>query len=468
LLCDEANENNSEELLMKNLKSYVPFYKRNLAVAIPVMLSQLGQVVVQFADTMMVGRLGTDQLAAVGCAMGLTPLVGKASSQGDDRYSAHLFQNSFVLNMILGLGIGAILLVLSFFMGNMGQTPEVVGHAVPYFRIMVVSMIPTLIFLSFKQFMEGIGNTRTAMIITIAANVLNIALNYVLIYGKLGAPALGVAGAGYATLISRMMMPVAFVWVFRKRMNLRRYFSFFAKSNFAWAHVKELAKVGLPIGTQIFVEQVAFSFTAIMVGWLGAGALASHQIAMNISFLVFMVLCGLASATTIRVSHQLGRGAVEDMRKAAHASYHLTLASVGLIAVLILIFRHQIPMLFSQDPDVIAISAKLLLIVAIYLIPDGLQVVSLGALRGISDVKVPMILASIAYLGLNIPIGYLCGFVFGMGVTGIWIGFIFGLTAAAASFMIRFERKSRTFIAADAADEEKVDDDELNPALVSA
>lgn len=444
-----------------NIKTYIPFYKRNLAVAIPVMLSQIGQVVVQFADTMMVGRLGTDELAAVsfagaifnvgllfcmGSAMGLTPLVGKSSTQGEHRYSAHLFQNSFLLNTLFGIGVGLILFGLSFFMHQMGQTPRVAELAVPYFRIMLVSMIPVLIFFSFKQFMEGIGDTRTAMIITIGANVLNIGLNYVLIYGNFGAPELGVAGAGYATLISRILMPIAFALVFLKRTSLRRYFVFFCKKNFSLEHIKSLSKVGVPIGTQVLAEQIAFSFTAVMVGWLGATALASHQVAMNISFLVFMILSGLSSATTIRVSHQFGRHAIEDMRKAAHASYHLTLLSVVITAILIVIFRHQIPLLFSSDPEVIKVSAQLLLIVAIYLVPDGLQVVSLGALRGISDVKMPMIFATVAYLGLNIPIGYLCGFTFGMGVTGVWVGFIFGLSAAAISFMLRFEKKSKAYL----------------------
>ena len=455
-----------------NIKTYIPFYKRNLAIAIPVMLSQIGQVVVQMADTMMVGRLGADELASVsfagaifnvgllfcmGSAMGLTPLVGKSTSQGGHRQSAHLFQNSFLLNLMFGIGVSIILFGISFFMGNMGQTPRVAELAIPYFRILLVSMIPLLIFLSFKQFMEGIGDTRTAMIITIGANVVNIGLNYLLIYGNFGAPALGVAGAAYATLISRILMPIAFLFVFLKRSSLRRYFLFFCRTHFSKVHLKELTKVGLPIGTQILVEQLAFSFTAVMVGWLGAASLASHQVAMNISFMVFMILSGLSAATTIRVSHQFGRGAIEDMRKAAHASYQLTTVAVTIAAILIVIFRHQIPLLFSSDPEVIQVSAQLLLIVALYQLPDGLQVVSLGALRGISDVKMPMIYATIAYLGLNIPIGYLCGFTLGMGATGVWIGFVFGLTAAAISFIIRFENKSKTYLKEE--DQLKAEDD---------
>ena len=444
-----------------NIRTYIPFYKRNLAIAVPIMFSQIGQVIVQMADTMMVGRLGADELASVsfagaifnvgilfcmGCAMGLTPLIGTTISQHDQRKSAHLFQNSFIVNMLIGLPVLLILLAISFYMNRMGQTPHVAELAIPYFRILLVSMIPTLLFLTFKQFMEGLGDTRTAMIITIGANLLNILLNYVLIYGHFGAPALGVEGAAYATLASRILMPILFFASFIKKSSLRRYFVFFHKSHFSKLSMLKLLKVGFPIGAQILVEQIAFSFTAVMVGWLGAASLASHQVAMNISFLVFMILSGLSAATTIRVSHQFGKNNIQDMRKAAHASYHLTLFSVSIVAILIVLFHYQIPALFTADAEVNAVSSQLLLIVAIYLIPDGLQIVSLGALRGISDVKMPMIYASFAYLGLNIPIGYLCGFILGMGMTGIWIGFVFGLSTAAACFIYRFEKKSRLYL----------------------
>ncbi len=443
-----------------NLKMYVPFYKRNLAVAVPVILSQLGQVVVQFADSMMVGRLGATQLASVsfagavftigmffvmGTSMGLTPLVGQSSARGEHRRCANLFQNSFVMNLLMGGLIILIMFAGSFFMDRMGQDTEVVELAVPYFRIMLVSLIPMLIFYSFKQFMEGIGNTRVAMLITIGSNVVNIALNYVLIYGKLGFPELGVSGAAYATLIARILMPIAFILVFMKRDSLRRYFSFFNRASFSYASVKNLFNVGMPIGGQILVEQIAFGFTTIMAGWLGAVTLASHQIAMNISTMVFMILCGLSAGTTIRVSHQFGEGKIEDMRRAAHASYHLTFFSVVICDILIILFRSQIPLLFTNDQEVITLAADLMIILSIYLLPDGLQNVALGALRGIADVKAPMIYAVFSYLLLNIPIGYFCGFVLGYGVMGVWVGFIAGLSAASVLFMLRFRKKARQY-----------------------
>ena len=443
-----------------NLKMYVPFYKRNLAVAVPVILSQIGQVVVQFADSMMVGRLGATQLASVsfagavfmvgmmflmGTSMGLTPLVGQSASRGEHRKCANLFQNSFVMNFLMGGFVILLMFAGSFFMDRMGQDAEVVEYGVPYFRIMLASLVPMLVFFSFKQFMEGIGNTRVAMTITIAANILNIALNYVLIYGKFGFPELGVLGAAYSTLIARILMPVAFIVVFFTKKSLKSYFSYFNRNSFSVESVKKLFNVGMPIGGQILVEQIAFGFTTIMAGWLGAVTLASHQIAMNISTMVFMILCGLSAGTTIRVSHQFGKGNIEDMRKAAIASYHLTIFSVIICDILILLFRSQIPLLFTTDHEVITMAADLMIILSIYLLPDGLQNVALGALRGISDVKAPMVYAIISYLFLNIPIGYFCGFVLGYGVMGVWVGFIASLSAASILFMIRFRKKAKIY-----------------------
>ncbi|MGL5228819.1 MAG: MATE family efflux transporter [Bacteroidales bacterium] len=444
-----------------NLKSYIPFYKNNLAIAVPVMLSQLGQVVVQMADTMMVGRLGAEELASVsfsgavfnvgllfsmGVALGLTPLIGKAYTQKQSDETVSLFQNSFIMNMIFAFVVGGVLFAISFFMDRMGQTERVVELAIPYFRIMIVSMFPLMLFLAFKQFMEGIGNTRIAMMITIVANLINIGLNYLWIYGKMGFPELGVNGAAYATLVSRVLMPIFFFVIFLNRKGLRSYLSQFGWEKFSMKKVTEITKVGLPIGTQVLVEQMAFSFTAVMVGWLGAVALASHQIAMNMSYMIFMILSGLSAGTTIRVSHQLGNKSYHNMRKAAFASFHLTMGVVVLSAACMVLFRNYLPMIFTSDPEVISMSAQLLIICAIYQLPDGLQVVSLGALRGISDVKRPMIYAMISYMLINIPVGYFCGFVLGMGALGIWIGFIFGLGTASVCFISRFNKISKKMI----------------------
>lgn len=440
------------------LRGYVPFYKRNLKLAYPVMLSQLGQVVVMFADSMMVGRMGEVELAAVsfanaivmigmlfvlGISFGSTPLVGTDYVSGSHRKSATTFQNSFLLNFISAFFVCSVLLVVSLFMDRMGQEEGVCRLAVPYYRIVVVSLFPLMVFQAFKQFMEGVGDTKNAMVITIVANVINIIFNYLLIFGKFGFPELGVNGAGWATFISRLLMPVMFLFVFWKSKSLVRYFYFFRLREFRKDRLLMLCGVGLPIGLQMLIEGFTFSMSAVMVGWFGADMLSGHQIAWNISSMTFMVTCGISAATTIRVSHQLGAGDFVSLRKAGFASMHLSAFFSMLMACLIVLFRYEIAELFIENSSVIEIAAELLVLVAVFQLADGLQCVSLGALRGLSDVNGPMVIATVCYILVNLPIAYVLGVVCGFEANGVWAGFIFGLNLAAVLLIYRFVSKTK-------------------------
>ncbi|MDP4185527.1 MAG: MATE family efflux transporter [Bacteroidota bacterium] len=443
------------------LKEYFPYYKRNLAIAVPVIFSQVGQVLVQFVDNIMVGHLGTAQLAAasfagsvfinglifgMGFSFGLTPLVGKAFGKGRFREAARLFQNSLLTNLLISFVLTLIMFGLSFFMDRMGQPAEVVKLAVPFYRILVISIIPFLLFFSFKQFAEGIGNTKVSMYITIWINVVNIILNYLLIYGKFGFPHLGMIGSSVATLIARITMPVAMLVVFLKKDNFRRYFYFFRQSDFSIQVVSRLSKIGTPIGGQMIIEVLAFSLGSIMMGWFGDVPLASHQIALTLATMTFMVSTGISSGTTIRVSHQLGAHRFKEMRHAAFASFHMVLGFMTISACLFMLFRNVLPQLFTADPKVITLAAELLIVAGFFQIFDGLQVVSLGALRGVADVKTPMYLAFFSYIVITLPISYLCAFIFKLGPVGIWIGFLAGLMFAASTFFLRFNRYSKSLI----------------------
>ena len=449
----------------KLIRSYVPFYRRNLAIAIPVMLSQLGQAMVMLADTMMVGRIGTNELAAVsfanavflvgfvlaqGIAFGSTPVIGPNYATGNYRKAGLLFQHSIVVDATAAIAIGGGMYALSHFMDRMGQEEAVWKLAVPYYRTLVISLFPYLIFLAFKQFMEGLGNTKYAMQITILTALLNILLNWIFIFGKCGCPAMGVLGAGIATLISRCCMPILYLALFRKRPSIWRYFRFFGK-RLNWKDVSRLSSIGLPIGLQMFIECSCFSLSAIMAGWFGSTSLASHEIAMNISSLTFMVVTGIASGTTIRVSHQLGQQHYTDMRKAGIASMHLSICYNLICALLMLTFRHQIPLAYTSDANVIGLSATLLIFAALYQIADGLQSVTLGALRGMSDVHLPMVIATTGYVCINLPISYLLGVKAHWGIYGIWTGFIIGLYAVAGMAIIRYLTKTRQIIRGAAA-----------------
>ncbi len=432
---------------------YLPYYKRNLQVAVPVMLSQFGQVMVSQVDNMMVGMVGTVELAAaafansvfvimmiigMGFSFGLTPLVGHAWSTKDYGLTGKLLRNSFFTNTLLAIVLSVVMIVVSFFFDKMGQDAEVVALALPYYRILVISFLPFLWFFTFKQFAEGMGNTMNAMIITLIANVVNIILNYVFIFGKWGSDAYGLNGAGYATLISRIFMPIAFFFVFRYRKVFWRYWVYAWRTSIDKVTVWKLIKVGTPISMQMLLEVVAFAFTAIMAGWIGVVPLAAHQIAIGLSSVTFMIVTGISSGTTIRISHQFSQGDFIGLRRAVSASFHLVLLFMSFTAISFIVFRFYLPQLYSHDDAVIYLASQLLIMAAIFQIFDGMQVVTLGVLRGLADVKHAMIYSFISYILIGLPLGYVFAFSLDWGVIGLWVGFIAGLFTAAILFYSRF------------------------------
>jgi len=323
-----------------------------------------------------------------------------------------------------------------------GQEQVVVDAARPYYILIVLSIVPFLFFFLFKQLLEGLGNTWIAMVITLGMNLLNIGLNYILIFGKLGFPAMGATGAGIATLISRTLMPILFWLVLRFKSTFRQYTLHITHYTL---HIQDglrrLWRVGLPIGLQTTMETVLFTLSFIIIGWLGKESLAAHQIANQIADLTFMLALGIGSATTIRVSHQLGQGDLHAVRMASNASIHLVLLMNTIGAVLMISLRHYIPHLFTEDPEVISIASSLILIAGFFQYADGLQTVGAAMLRGITDVKMPMIYAAFSYLFISLPLGLFLMFPCGLGAQGMWISFIIGLSIAALLFHIRFRKK---------------------------
>ena len=435
---------------------YKEQYRRNLTLAVPVVLSQAGQIIVQLVDNTMVGRLGAVPLAAVsfggsvffmlmvigvGISLGLTPLVGISYSQKDHRRSSAYLQNAILLYGVLSLILFALSQAIIPFMYHMGQPPEVVEMAIPYFNYIAWSLIPLLLFLAFKQFLEGIGNTRVAMMIIICSNVVNIIFNYLLIYGKLGFPEMGAAGAGLSTLISRIITPIWVIVHFRRKVSFNHYFSMFRWSNFQWKRIKSLLSMGIPIAMQMFLEGSAFVLTGIMMGWIGTYQIAGHQITTVISNLAFMIVLGIGAATTIRISHEYGQKNLIALKQAATASYHIGLAWNIFTALAFVLLRNQIPLMFTSDPEVIRVASTLLLFAAMFQISDGLQMISIGILRGLQDVRITSVIAFISYIVINLPVGYLFAFTFGLGAPGLWIGLILGLSTAAFLLIRRFRRQ---------------------------
>ncbi len=442
-------------------KGYIPFYKRNLKLAVPVMLAQLGQGTVQLADTIMVGQLGKVDLAAVsfggasffigfaaslGLSFGSTPLIGEAYASGNHKRVSSLFQNSILFNLLVTLVMGGLMTILYMNLANLGQPEEVVPIAKSYFLILLESLPFVLLFQAFRQFMDGVGNTTYAMIVTVSGNMLNILLNYILIFGKWGAPQLGVDGAAYATLISRIIMCVAFIILVRCKHPYASYFHDFGWRKFSIKELGSLMKISTPIGLQMFLETFGMNVAVMFVGMCGTVALASHQIAITISAITWMVSCGIASATTIRVSHQIGAKDFVAMKKAGIASIHLVLAFMGVCSILIILFRTEIAMIFSHEADVIELAAVLLIMTGAYQVADGLQTVVIGSLRGMQNVITPMVVAFICYIVVTISVSYFCGIYLGWGAPGVWFAYIIELYLASLLLIIRFRKDVHKFL----------------------
>lgn len=436
-------------------KSYIPIYKKNLQLALPVILSQVGQVTVSLADNMMVGHKGTTELAAasfsnsifiigmllgMGICMGLTPVVGKYFSQKNDGELGAYLKNGLFIYSIISVIIVAIMTGVAFLLDRMGQPQEVSALAFPYFLVLVASILPLLLFYSFKQFLEGMGNTKITMVITLTSNLVNILFNYLLIYGKFGFPELGLLGAGISTLFSRFLMPFMIVAYILRHKEFAPVLHIARFAELQWAKIKELLNIGFPIGTQIVIEVLTFSVGAVMMGWLGKVQLAAHQIALGMASFTYMISLGVGAATTIHVSHEHGVRNYSFIRKLVIAALHLVVLFMSTMGVLFVILRNQLPYLFTTDASVIGVAAGLLIIAAMFQVFDGVQVTLLSTLRGLSDVKMPMFMAFISYSVIGLPISYLCAFVFNFGATGIWIGFLFGLVAAAFLFRYRLKR----------------------------
>lgn len=449
--------------------TYKSFYKENLKLALPVILSQVGQITVQLADTAMVGRYGGDDpvpLAAVsyatslffivfvtvmGLTFGLTPLVGEHFAKGNKSYVKELLRSGFVLFTIIG-GLTTILLIairpLFRIMGGMmissgsdASINEVIDMALPYYDIIIWTIFPIMIWGTAKQFLEGIGNTKVAMVTIIISNVINIFLNWVFIFGHFGFEAMGAVGAGLATLIARVAQCVVMLAYFFYSPKFREY----TKGLFRLVtpHFKamiETLKVGIPISFQMLMEASAFALAGVLVLAFGAHSVSAYQIGTNMMNVTFMIVIAIGSATTILCSHIYGRRNFENLRKTIYASYQMGLMWNITVALLFVLLRNHIPALFTSNQETIELTATMLIFIALFQVSDCLQAISISVLRGLQDVKVIMPIVVISYIIFNIPVGYLLAFNCGFESIGLIIGFIVGLSICATLTILRVRR----------------------------
>ena len=432
-----------------------------LRLALPVMLAQLGYVAVQVADSAMVGAYGGENavpLAAVafgtsiswlffflciGLTVGITPVIGELFVQNRKQEMAHYLQTSLSLYPILGLVFMWLQIVSEPLLYKLGQPVEVVDIALPYYRLMAYCLPFIMLYGAIKQFLEGVGNTKSAMIVTVITNVVNIILNYIFIFGKCGFEPMGAYGAGLATLISRILNPILLGGYFIYSKRYREYITLFSRKVERWRSSIKLLKLGFPIAGQMVLEALAFIVTGIMMGWFGAEAISANQVGNTYGNCTFMLILSLGSATTICVSHAFGRRDINEIADVVRSA--LAMAAIWGIGVIIAFvsLRHIMPLLFTQNMEVAALASQMLIAYATFQLSDAIQCILVGILRGLQQVTSIAIISFIAYIVLNIPVGYLVAFHFGMGATGLIVGYIVGLTTAAILYGVQVARYMR-------------------------
>lgn len=423
----------------------------------PIVVAQLGTIVTGFADTIMVGQYGTNELSAagftnnvfgliiyflLGFSYSTTPVVGAFYGQGRYADAARSLKESLVANMGACAVVVALMTVLFFNLHLLGQPEELLPLIAPYYLVVLASLPFVSAFNALKQFCDGVGDTKMPMWVMIGGNVMNIIGNYLLIFGKLGCPELGLVGAGVATLIARVMMVVAIIVLI---LTSRRYAMYREglRMRVTADGVKHLTRKGLPVGLQLCMEASAFSLCGVMMGWLGAVPLAAHQVMCTISTLCFMVYYGIGAAVAIRISHFRGQGQWTEVRRVAGVGLTMTLATGLILSVLIFVLRYPIASMFTTSDEVVSVVVALIAPMMVYQIGDCIQIVYANSLRAIEDVKMMMMYAFIAYILVSIPLSYLFAFTLGMGPEGIWWAFPFGLTTAGVLFLTRFNKTTR-------------------------
>jgi MATE family multidrug resistance protein len=459
-----------------------------LSLAFPIIIGQVSQMLMGITDSVMIGRVGVVPLAAssfasavfgvayimgIGLLLPVAVLVARAHGQQQPRECAEYLRHGMGLGVATGVvGAGAMLALVPWF-PYFGQPAEVVTEVGPYFRVIALSLVPTLMYQVLRQFSEAMGHPWSAMVVLLLCVGLNAFLNWVLIWGHLGAPALGLEGAGWATLISRCVA-VAALWVWLHHYKdvqaawpasassgepadasasvpLRRDESARQArqvANSSWLakfdrpRLREMMSLGVPACGQLLFEAGAFTAAALMMGWLGTVPLAAHQVAINCASATFMVPLGLALATSVRIGKTVGEGRREALRPIGYGAIGAGVAFMAVAAVNFAIFGFWLARAFTPEQEVVLLAAQLLVIAAIFQMFDGAQVIGAAALRGLTDVKVPTVITFVAYWVIALPAGYLLAFRTRLGPWGVWAGLAVGLACAAVLLAWRFRHKT--------------------------
>jgi len=432
---------------------------KTIQLALPIIMGELAQMSLHLIDTAMVGALSYKHLAAaslvmtaanipfvigIGMTISVSQMVSMANGRHDHELISHYLFNGFILCTAFALMISGGLVFGRNILKHLDQDPQVVVLALPFMVLVGLSIIPMLLFMTLKQFTDGLEYTKTAMMLSLAAMPINIFLNWLLIYGNWGFPRLELVGAGYATLITRTLIFVLLGLIVLKHRTFSRFMDVRRQQwKYNFQAMRQLLRIGIPSSMQLGVEVCAFAVSGIIIGTISAVSQAAHQIALSCAAFTFMVSMGLSQAGSIRVSNAYGREDWEKIRMIGKTTLITALLYGSFCAIVFIIFRWQLPLIFNENPEVIHLSAVLLLFAAVFQISDATQATGAGLLRGIKDVRLPTILITIAYWVIGLPIGWILAFPYHMGAAGMWLGLIVGLTLASIFLSSRFINMSR-------------------------
>lgn len=447
------------------------YTKPFLKLALPVMLTQVGQVSVNLFDNIIVGKLlGAQALASVslgnsvffsifvfalGFSLAIPPLVSEAHSRNDHNTINSVFRHGFIINMSIGLILMILLLLAMPLLYHMDQPVEVIPDTIAFLTIMTLSIVPFMAFQTLREFSEGLSFTIGVTKATIIANVINIILNYVFIKGMFGFPPMGVRGSALASLIARVFMVVFLYYVLVKQPGTRRYIKHFSLKivGFSKEMFSRMLKIGFPTSLQMFFEVTAFAGAAFICGLISANDIASHQIALSMASFTFNLSIGFSVASTVMIGRRAGERDFVGLKKVGINNLKIVFIFMVFCGLFFIVGRNILPTFFTkkEDVDVILLASKLLIIAALFQLSDGVQVVALGILRGIQDVKIPSLITFVAYWIITIPLGYFLCVTLKMGAWGMWIALGLGLTISAILLVIRFFKLSQRKIDASIA-----------------
>ena len=447
---------------MNLLQEYTKEFSYNLKLAYPVIIGMIGHTLVGFVDNAMVGQLGTSELAAIslgnsfvflamafgiGFSTAITPLIAESDAKKNKSNTKSILSNGILVCIFLGAVLTIIVLIAKPIIYYMGQSEEVVNLAYPYITFVAISLFPLIIFQSFKQFSDGLSFTKIAMISTVIANLINVVINYILIYGKFGFPKLELVGAGIGTLISRFIMVLIIIYLIKSNPKINQYLDNLFSLKYSSIITKKIINLGYPSALQMMFE-VGFFISGIWVcGIIGINYQAANQIALNLSSLTFMVALGLSVAATIRIGNQKGLNDYKNLKRIAISIFLITVLIELIFALIFIIFSDLLPWLYLENNnnfdvlETVSLASKLLIIVALFQIFDGIQIVAQGALRGIQDVKIPSMICFLSYIIFGVPIMIYLGLYTDLKAIGVWIGFLIGLMIASILLSIRFFNK---------------------------